>query len=282
MGLMRSAAALAAAVTLSLVAAPAPASIEPGHPPATCAGNVFADQIGTQRANRMKATAGKPERLYGLGGDDRLRGAITRAACLFGGPGNDVLDLAGGGGVAYGEAGGDVFIGSEVNDQLFGGAGLDLFDAGDGDDRIESTDGRPEVVYCRDGNDLVTADRVDVLIACETVVVNGPDAERLHVGGRPAGPKETVEVAMEAPFAGRRGDYRVVLVTGALGADCVDGPVEIGRAPQSGRIKAGQRLRLKVRPPRGERWCSGAEKAAVLFQRGRRPRPVARFQFLTR
>jgi hypothetical protein len=263
-----------------LVAAALAASITPSHVPPTCAGDVFADQIGTKRADRLKAT-GRPERLFGLSGRDRLRGSANRVACLFGGPGGDVLDLAGGGGISYGEGGGDTLIGSGVNDQLYGGAGLDAFDSGAGDDRIESRDGRPEVVYCRGGNDLVNGDRIDVLIACETVLVDGPDALRLYPPGPPARPGATVRVGMTSPVKARRGKLRVVIVTDALDADCVDGPVEVAR--NTTRVRPGDRVVFKVRPPRGERWCKGGEKAAVLLDRGRRPdRPVARFEFKTR
>jgi hypothetical protein len=263
-----------------LLAAALAASITPSSVPATCAGDVFADQIGTRHRDRLRA-AGRPERLFGLAGNDLLRGSKTRVACLFGGPGADRLDLDGGGGVAYGEGGGDTLIGSEVNDQFYGGAGLDAFDAGPGDDRVESDDGVPEVVFCRDGNDLVRADRIDVLVACETVVVNGPDAVRLDAPNRPVRRRETVRVRMTAPLKAGRGQYRVVIVTGALGKDCVDGPVEVARNPRW--VKAGNRVVFKVSPPRRERWCAGGEKAAVVLARGRRPdRPVARFQFETR
>lgn len=251
------------------------AAFAPGDPPAACAGDLFADQIGTRRRDRLRAT-GRPERLFGLGGDDRLFGSQARVACLFGGPGDDRLDLRDGGGLAYGEAGDDRLLGGVINDQLDGGGGLDAYDGARGDDRIDARDGRPEVVYCGDGNDLVTADRIDVLVGCETVVVNGPDAERLSVPGPPARPRETVRVTMTAPAGGR---YRVIAVTTALGRDCLDGPARVASA----RARAGERVVFRLRPPRGERWCPGAEKAAVVRQRGRRPpKPVARLTFATR
>ncbi len=278
---VRLATALAAMTMLGAPgAALADPSVEPGHPPRLCASDYFADQIGTNADDEL-TSGGRAERLYGLAGDDVLAGSQIRATCEFGGRGDDVLDLRGGGGIAWGEDGSDIMRGSPLADQFLGGDGIDQVQAGAGDDRIEAVDGRAEVVDCGPGRDRAIADRVDVLIACEKVTVHGPAALRLTPEPRASRAGSLVRVGMTLPRAGGPGSYRIVLVTAANDDTCASGPVEITRFPVPGRrVRRGQKVRVGLRPPEGG-WCAGIEKATVVYyRRAALPgEPVARLQF---
>lgn len=148
---------------------PAPAPAPPVSPAGTaraCAGltaRFFTDRCptfrrGTRRADVLVGTAA-PDRLLGLGGGDLVTGRAGDDS-LEGGVGNDRL-LGGGGD--------DWLIGGPGGDRLDGGAGRDVYLAGAGADVIRSRDGVREVVNCGAGRDVVTADRIDVVIGCERV-----------------------------------------------------------------------------------------------------------------
>ncbi|MEA2170211.1 MAG: hypothetical protein QOF76_3511 [Solirubrobacteraceae bacterium] len=270
------AAACAATVALSTPAA----AFSPGDPPNLCAGDFYADVIGTPGDDDLTGT-GRPERLYGLAGDDQLNGSENRVSCLIGGPGDDLLQINDGGGLEFGEAGSDTLQGSPLDDQLYGGGGRDAYGAGDGDDKVDARDGIAEVVDCSDGNDLATADRIDLLAGCETVLVDGRANPTATVKPRAARVGAPFVATLRAPFSARAGAYRVILTTDSLGRDCADGPVVVGKTTRSAR--AGHELSIRLRPPHGEHWCRGTSKAGIVYYRGRRPgRPVARLQFDTR
>ncbi len=274
---------MAASVALLLgaaAAAPADLSVEPGHPPKLCASDYFADQIGTNSDDEL-TSSGRPERLFGRAGDDVLSGSQIRASCEFGGRGDDVLDLRGGGGIAWGEDGSDILRGSPLADQFLGGDGVDQVQAGAGADRIEAVDGRAEVIDCGPGRDRAIADRVDVLIACEQVTVHGPPALRLTPEPRASRAGSLVRVGLTLPRGGGPGSYRILLVTAANDDTCANGPVEITRFPVPGRrVRRGQEVRVGLHPPQGG-WCAGIEKAAVVYYRysDLPGEPVARLQF---
>ncbi|MBI5106798.1 MAG: calcium-binding protein [Solirubrobacterales bacterium] len=82
------------------------------------------------------------------------------AQTLQGGAGADVLD---------GRDGDDVLEGGDGADTLLGREGADVLDGGAADDVLLARDsGVVDTVRCGDGTDAVTADREDVLDACET------------------------------------------------------------------------------------------------------------------
>jgi Ca2+-binding RTX toxin-like protein len=85
-----------------------------GAAPGACSGGRWADRIGTLGVDLL-AGAAAPQRLYGLTGDDWMAGAADRPSCLFGGQGDDMLSLGAGGGIALGEVGADVLLGSELD-----------------------------------------------------------------------------------------------------------------------------------------------------------------------
>src|SRR5215216_3988921 len=111
----------AAVIAALVVASPAgAASVRPGEPPpGACNHNLFSDRVGTGGVDVISGDP-QPLRIYGLTGSDWLTGSETRASCLFGGQGDDVLVLNDGGGIAYGESGDDVLQGSTKDDALSG------------------------------------------------------------------------------------------------------------------------------------------------------------------
>lgn len=76
--------------------------------------------------------------------------------------------------VAFGGDGNDTITGSDAAETLIGGAGQDTIDAGGGNDTINVRDGAVDTVGCAAGVDTVTADRADVLAACEKVLLPVP------------------------------------------------------------------------------------------------------------
>lgn len=269
---MRVLAALLAA--LALVPVAARAGYQPGGPtPAACTGALWSEKIGTLGLDIVVGAA-RPERLYGLTGTDWLVGSDTRASCMFGGQGNDVLTLGRGGGVALGEWGRDLLVGSGKTDALSGGkgpdtilagaaadvlrggAGVDGFDAADGDDLVQSVDGVAEVVDCGAGADTALADRADVLLGCEAWRLEGrPLARRLldrARGGRGA----TFAANFVSPERAPPGLFRVIVAAGG----CAQGAIEVARSPA---LRRGQRAVLRLRPP-GGRWCRGAYAGAIV------------------
>jgi hypothetical protein len=273
---MRRLAAILASVLVP--AASALAQAPPAPPPAICAGDAWTDLVGTDAADTLTAPD-HAARVWGLGGDDRLTGSATRAACLLGGDGNDMLALDRGGGVAYGNAGSDTIRGSDLGDLIYPGHGLDGVTAGGGDDKIDVRDGEPEVVDCGSGADIVKADRRDVLIGCESVDVAGPPAPRLSPYPAQTPRHGMVRVRMVVPRAEGEGAYRMIYVT-----DCGRGAQEITRFPEPGRsVRRGQHVKLGLRPPAGG-WCRQTARIAVIRygDPALPPAGVARFSFAVR
>jgi hypothetical protein len=249
----------------------------------------------------------RAERLWGEGGPDQLLGSSSRAACLLGGAGPDVLQLGAGGGAAWGEEGDDAASGSPIDDFLEGGGGsdvldggagrdlilpgpgLDGIDAGPGDDVILTADGRAELVQCGAGDDTALADRVDVLIACESLRLEGPPPVRLVAEPGLVSGDEIVRARLRVPAAAGANGYRVLLLAGP---GCAAGPVTVASFPEPGRrVRAGRLVRIGLRAPAGG-WCPGRVDAAIVLQRPCRAgatcvapppaEPVARLSFRSR
>lgn len=235
----------------------------PSTPPAICQGAAFSDLVGTAADDRLQAP-NQATRVWGLAGNDILAGSANRAACLLGGAGNDVLILNGGGGVAFGGTGRDRILGSDLGDVIDPGKDPDLVVAAGGDDKLTTRDGRPEVVDCGTGADIVKGDRSDLLIGCESTNLAGRPG--LHLRARPnrVGITGTVRVRLPA-----RGDYQVLYVNSCRTAGQVVGAGK-------GRI-----LRI-ARPDFG--WCRGRARLAVIRDPGYGLPviPVARFAFTVR
>ena len=141
------------------------------------------------------------DKIWGMAGDDVVRG-MAGNDCLYGGLGHDQLsgqtgrDLLRGGqgqdrlfgqeshdrllgesGADHldGGTGNDVLEGGDQGDTLIGDEGRDTLDGGDGPDVIRASDGEPDIIFCREGVDVVRADSRDVFRdrdACELVVIS--------------------------------------------------------------------------------------------------------------
>ncbi len=235
----------------------------PAPPPAICQGSVFVDIVGTQGPDTLLAYT-RATRVWGLGGADRLFGSATRASCLLGGPGNDVLTLNGGGGVAHGNRGRDLIFGSNLGDVIDPGRDSDAVLAGGGDDKLVTRDGHPEVIDCGPGADAVKADRSDVLIGCESTNLAGKPL--LRVRTRPERGDSVTTARFSVP---KRGAYRAIYV------DSCRAPGET-LAQTTGRTFA-------IPYPLGG-WCPGTARLAVVRDPGQGlpPVPVARVAFTVR
>jgi Ca2+-binding RTX toxin-like protein len=291
-----------ALILLAATTATARAGYVPGgEAPGACVGEVFTDTIGTL-ADDIVPGAGKPQRVYGLTGTDWLLGSDTRAACLFGGQGDDILTLGKGGGVALGEDGADWLTGSIKDDALSGGngpdtlaggpgkdvlrggRGIDGFDSGAGDDLLDAADGRPELVVCGDGEDTAVADGADVLMGCEKRSGVGKLLRRKHLEKDEGGARTVFRMRFVVPEAAGAGEYKVLLA----GPSCWTG---LREAAGWGAVRTGQVTRLGMRPPEGG-WCKGPYAGTIVRARpcpeGRTcatPRPVeplAIFSFLVK
>ena len=281
------------ALTLLLLGLPAGARagyLPGGELPGACRGESFTDTVGTL-ADDVVAGARAPQRVYGLTGTDWLIGSDTRAACLFGGRGDDVLTLGKGGGVALGEDGADWLTGSVEGDALSGGngpdtlaggpggdvlrggRGIDGFDAGAGDDLLDSVDERAELVVCGAGEDTAVADGVDVLVGCERRSGVGRLLRRKRLEAEQGARRTVFRLRFVVPEAAGAGEYRVLLA----GPSCWEG---LREAAAWGAVRSGQVTRLGMRPPAAG-WCPGPYAGAIVRARpcpaGRTcttPRPV--------
>jgi CubicO group peptidase (beta-lactamase class C family) len=102
--------------------------------------------------------------LYGLGGNDTLRGASRQANVLFGNEGNDRLFGGRQDDVLNGRAGNDRLFGDRGNDLLVGGSDDDSLWGGAGDDRLKGSSGNDQL-FGDAGNDYLDGgfgiDRLD-------------------------------------------------------------------------------------------------------------------------
>jgi CubicO group peptidase (beta-lactamase class C family) len=100
------------------------------------------------RADRDRTT------LYGLGGNDILRGASRQANVLFGNEGNDTLRGGRQDDTLNGGSGNDRLFGDRGNDLLVGGSGDDYLSGGEGDDRLKGSAGKDKL-FGDAGNDYL-------------------------------------------------------------------------------------------------------------------------------
>jgi 6-phosphogluconolactonase len=165
------------------LSAKTPASVPAGTDPT---GIAVSPAFATAAADVLTGTAGDDvicglggsDTIRGLGGDDalygdrcpagadttgrRLASAARRAArdVLHGGAGRDRL---------FGGAGRDELHGGPGRDRLRGGAGTDRLRGGAGRDTLDVRGGGRDRVHCGDGRDTVSADKGDVVRACEHI-----------------------------------------------------------------------------------------------------------------
>ena len=245
----------------------------PGRPPAICAGSAFVDIVGTPGDDRLQAFT-RATRVWGLGGADRIAGSATRASCLLGGAGNDILNLGGGGGVAHGNRGRDLILGSALGDVINPGKDADGVISGRGDDKITVRDGIPEVVDCGPGADQVKGDRADLLIGCESGNLSGPSLPGLRLRPRRVNNGDAIRFTLKPPRSAPAGAYSVLYLGGCRDAETV---------ASLGRVRAKRRVRVAAGPP-AQGWCRGRGRLAVVRDPGYTlpAVPVARAAFRVR
>jgi hemolysin type calcium-binding protein len=274
---------------------------------ASGAGPCTAVISGTSASETLAASA-TSTRLLGLEGDDRISGG-PGADCIDGGPGNDrIAGLAGadklegadGNDILSGGEGPDALVGGPGADRLSGGAGGDhlsdvpsTYEAlglaakrnrlvgGAGRDRVDTANGRRDVVHCGSGRDLAVVDREDTLAGCERKRFRRspmPDAAPRR-GGR------------HRMFMVRFRALEEVASQGELFSIAVAGPADCGAIVTSSlgiRYRAGATVRYRLNPfgPGGrsaKRWCRGLYRGTVDFVR--EPAPplrIGRFSFRVR
>jgi Ca2+-binding RTX toxin-like protein len=149
------------------------------------------DLLDGGTGNDLLYAGREADRLAGRSGNDFVDGGLGPDR-LFGGPGSDIL---------MGGPGADRIVGGAGRDALIGNAGADVLDArdqtgrrladclapcfrpaaprsadwvqaGGGDDLIFTRDGRVDVIECNEGDDVVSADRIDRVspFDCERVL----------------------------------------------------------------------------------------------------------------
>ena len=115
--------------------------------------------VGSKFADFLEGTA-VHELFRGLRGRDTIDGGGGHDLA-YGGKGRDTLKLGNGADTGYGGPGNDTLIGGNGRDTLYGGSGHDT---------LRVRDGKPDVVDCGSGDDVVIADAIDVVDEnCEIV-----------------------------------------------------------------------------------------------------------------
>jgi hypothetical protein len=233
--------------------------------------------------------------VLGLEGNDRITGG-PGADCIDGGPGNDRLAGLAGADTLEGAAGNDILTGGGGSDELTGGPGVDKlsggaggdhlsdvperyepdsfapvrnrFTAGAGPDRVDTANGRPDVVHCGPGRDLAIADRNDRLAGCERKrFLRSPLPEAApRTGGR----QQMFMVRFRAieEIAASQGELYSITVAGPAGHECG----KIVTNSLGVRYRPGTTVRYRVDPfgPNGrsaKRWCRGLYRGTVDFLR---------------
>ena len=133
--------------------------------------------VGSKFADFLEGTA-VHELFRGLRGRDTIDGGGGHDLA-YGGKGRDTLKLGNGADTGYGGKGRDTLklgngadtgYGGPGNDTLIGGNGRDTLYGGSGHDTLRVRDGKPDVVDCGSGDDVVIADAIDVVDEnCEIV-----------------------------------------------------------------------------------------------------------------
>lgn len=110
----------------------------------------------------------------GTSGRDDLRGT-NRADEMYGLRGADEIRGRGGEDYIEGGTGPDDLFGNDNGDEIYGGKGDDRMFGGDGNDYLNSADDASDTqVDCGAGADRYTADLVDTVENCETLVPTFP------------------------------------------------------------------------------------------------------------
>lgn len=203
--------------------------------------------VGNGGADVVIGGAGNDTIFAGDGsGNPLANGAVTGAAVIFagggndsvvGGTGDDQIDGQGGDDTVHGGAGGDTVSGEDGKDYLFGDAGNDSLDGGIDDDSIGGGTGQ-DTVAAGDGNDLVQKDLPDpvtgvvataslsmssawVLSGVEIISSDEPVDPDPHEPSTDPGPGDFIDGGTGNDTLG--GSLANDEINGGDGADCISG-----------------------------------------------------------
>lgn len=112
---------------------------------------------GTNARNRLDGANGIEDKIFGKGGNDRLRG-LSCGDLLDGGAGNDRILGGTGRDTLRGRIGNDRLLGGAANDILNGGLGSDRLDGGEGNDLLKGRRGL-DLLIGGAGNDVMSGGR---------------------------------------------------------------------------------------------------------------------------
>ena len=125
---------------------------------------------GSTYADDLFGMTGVTNTIYGMGGNDVIRGGWGTDDTIYGGDGDDTITVPTVANVViYGDAGNDTITGQHGNETIFGGigddsidtgGGINIVDGGDGNDiirAIASDEEDSNTVYAGQGNDVIYA-----------------------------------------------------------------------------------------------------------------------------
>jgi Ca2+-binding RTX toxin-like protein len=137
---------------------------------------------GTAADDTLTSLPGETAILYGLAGNDTLKGD-THADVLYGGDGDDVLFGNGENDTLWGDDGNDTLQGGNGDDLLYGGEGNDFINTGAGNDIVYAGAGRDNIVggdgsviYAGVGADSISVSGGQAVLRCEV----GDGADKLY------------------------------------------------------------------------------------------------------
>lgn len=131
------------------------------------------DKLGSASNDPNLAADALNQKVYGLGGNDRIIVALNGAEA-YGGTGHDYITNDTGDQKLYGEEGNDILIASAGYDELYGGLDNDALQGGADDDYLEGNSGN-DVLDGGAGSDvLIGGDGNDFLVGGGSLVPNIP------------------------------------------------------------------------------------------------------------
>ena len=131
------------------------------------------DKFGTVDNDLNLAADAANQKVFGLGGNDRITVALNGAEA-YGGTGSDFITNDAGDQKLDGEEGNDILIASDGNDELYGGLDNDALQGGADDDYLESNEG-DDVLDGGPGSDVLSGgDGNDFMLGGGSIVPNIP------------------------------------------------------------------------------------------------------------
>jgi Ca2+-binding RTX toxin-like protein len=168
-------AALASAVALTLVAAPAEASLR--FVPVDAAICKKRNSQGTGKGEVTHLPKNKRNFYNGGDGNDKIYGG-NKDDVINGGRGNDIVHGGGGNDVVCGGINNDKVYGDEDNDRVFGEEDNDYLDGGEGNDKLNGQAGIDKLIgYGKSGGAFTDAgtDLLDGSFEADVLIAGGAD-----------------------------------------------------------------------------------------------------------